>query len=78
MPKIELIKSTKLTGAGIKEHYFIRIDGSYLDNSISYTQEDAITMLAFVKKNIHVHDVEDVFILEEVIVPETNNDPKHF
>ncbi len=76
MPKIELIKSTKLTGEGIKEHYFIKVDGHYLDHSITYTQEEALTMLTFVKKNIHIHNTED--ILEEIIIPETNNDPKHF
>ena len=76
MPKIKLIKSTKLTGEGIKEHYFIKVDEYYLDHSITYTQEEALTMLAFVKKNIHIHNTED--ILEEIIVPETNNDPKHF
>ena len=76
MPKIELIISTKLTGEGTKIHYFIRVDGKYLDNSISYDLEEAEKMLQFVKENIHVHNTEEV--IEEIIVPEPNNDPKYF
>ena len=48
MPKIELIISTKLTGEGTKIHYFIRVDGKYLDNSISYDLKEAEKMLQFV------------------------------
>ena len=76
MPKIELINSTKLTGEGTKIHYFIRVDGKYLDNSISYDLKEAEKMLQFVKRNIHVHNTEEV--IEEIIVPEPNNDPKYF
>ena len=76
MPKIELIISTKLTGEGTKIHYFIRVDGKYLDNSISYDLKKAEKMLQFVKRNIHVHNTEEV--IEEIIVPEPNNDPKYF
>lgn len=76
MPKIELIISTKLTGEGTKIHYFIRVDGKYLDNSISYDLKEAEKMLQFVKGNIHVHNTEEV--IEEIIVPEPNNDPKYF
>tara|TARA_R100001082_G_C4331152_1_gene145703 strand:+ start:759 stop:989 length:231 start_codon:yes stop_codon:yes gene_type:complete len=76
MPKIELIISTKLTGEGTKIHYFIRVDDKYLDNSISYDLEEAEKMLQFVKENIHVHNTEEV--IEEIIVPEPNNDPKYF
>ena len=68
MPKIELIISTKLTGEGTKDHYFIRVDGKYLDNSISYDLKEAEKMLQFVKRNIHVHNTEEV--IEEIIVPE--------
>ena len=76
MPKIELIISTKLTGEGTKIHYFIRVDGKYLDNSISYDLKEAEKMLQFVKRNIHVHNTEEV--IEEIIVPKPNNDPKYF
>ena len=76
MPKIELIISTKLTGEGTKIHYFIRVDGKYLDNSISYDLKEAEKMLQFVKRNIHVHNTEEV--IEEIIVPEPTNDPKYF
>ena len=76
MPKIELIISTKLTGEGTKIHYFISVDGKYLDNSISYDLKEAEKMLQFVKRNIHVHNTEEV--IEEIIVPEPNNDPKYF
>ena len=76
MPKIKLIISTKLTGEGTKIHYFIRVDGKYLDNSISYDLKEAEKMLQFVKRNIHVHNTEEV--IEEIIVPEPNNDPKYF
>ena len=76
MPKIELIISTKLTGEGTKINYFIRVDGKYLDNSISYDLKEAEKMLQFVKRNIHVHNTEEV--IEEIIVPEPNNDPKYF
>ena len=76
MPKIELIISTKLTGEGTKIHYFIRVDGKYLDNSISYDLKEAEKMLQFVKRNNHVHNTEEV--IEEIIVPEPNNDPKYF
>ena len=76
MPKIKLIKSTKLTGEGIKEHYFIKVDEYYLDHSISYDLKEAEKMLQFVKRNIHVHNTEEV--IEEIIVPEPNNDPKYF
>ena len=76
MPKIELIISTKLTGEGTKVHYCIRVDGKYLDNSISYDLKEAEKMLQFVKRNIHVHNTEEV--IEEIIVPEPNNDPKYF
>ena len=76
MPKIELIISTKLTAEGTKIHYFIRVDGKYLDNSISYDLKEAEKMLQFVKRNIHVHNTEEV--IEEIIVPEPNNDPKYF
>ena len=71
MHKIELIVSTKLTGDGIKNHYFIRVDGKYLDNSIAYDLEEAEKMLQFVKSNIHVHNTEEV--IEEIIIPEPNN-----
>ena len=76
MPRIELISNTKLTGEGTKVHYFIRVDGKYLDNSISYDLKEAEKMLQFVKRNIHVHNTEEV--IEEIIVPEPNNDPKYF
>ena len=76
MPRIELISNTKLTGEGVKTHYLIRIDGKYLDNSISYDLKEAEKMLQFVKRNIHVHNTEEV--IEEIIVPEPNNDPKYF
>ena len=76
MPKIELIISTKLTGEGTKIHYFIRVNGTYLDDSICFNLKDAEKMLQFVKTNIHVHDTEEV--IEEIIIPEPDNDPKHF
>ncbi len=76
MPRIELISNTKLTGEGVKMHYLIRIDGKYLDNSICYDLKEAEKMLQFVKKNINMHDAEEV--IEEIIVPEPNNDPKYF
>ncbi len=33
-------------------------------------------MLQFVKKNIDIHNAEEV--IEEIIIPEPNNDPKYF
>ena len=76
MPRIELVSNTRLSGDSVKTHYLIRIDGKYLDNSISYNLKEAEAMLQFVKKNINIHNTEEV--IEEIIVPEPNNDPKYF
>ena len=77
MPRIELVSNTRLSGDSVKTFYLIRIDGKYLDDSISYNLKEAEAMLQFVKKNIDIHNTEEV--IEEIIVPEPiNKDPKYF
>ena len=61
--KIEFIKETKVDG---REFYFTRVDGKFVDGSLSFKQDEAKTIYDNIVKNKGKLNLEEVIESVEV------------
>ena len=61
--KIEFIKETKVDG---REFYFTRVDGKFVDGSLSFKQDEAKTIYDNIVKNKGKLNLEEVIESAEV------------
>jgi len=75
MPKILFIKKTKITGTGMRSYWYTSLDGTLVEDTLSYDEKEAALAYKCVCDNAGKHDLEEVIESRFFVTPESTKKP---